>query len=501
MPVVVHTQQKHAVAGSMQPVNDPLQPYVPSAEKPWDTSRVEHLYRRMGFGASLAQIQAGLAMNPSDLIDQLLDNAANLGLPDPPYWAAFTSDDYAADPDPDLRFVHRAELAQRWLGEMLDEGIRSKMALFWHNHFVTELDVYDCNNYLWDYFELIHDSAFGNFRVLTREMGRNSAMLVYLNGNLNIAAAPNENYARELMELFTMGESNGYTQVDIVEMSRSLTGWQAQMYECKPPYYDASLHDTNNKTIFGQTANYGFTTAHNLIFDRRADQVSMYITGKIYKYFVYQKIDAAVINGLAATFKSNNWEILPVLKQLFKSEHFFDDTLINAKIKSPVESLLNIWKSAGVSSAQITNNDWWNTISYYSGQLGQYLFNPPNVAGWPGQRAWINESTLTARWSYSNVMAYYLSQEQLLREQLRGIAQNLTNNSNDPALITRALVLHFLGQNLDAIHLQAAILNFKAGIPENYYQDGSWTLDWDEAPYQIVNLLYYLVRLPEFQLA
>jgi uncharacterized protein (DUF1800 family) len=197
MPVVVHTQQKHAVAGSMQPVSDPLQPYVPSAEKPWDTSRVEHLYRRMGFGASLAQIQAGLAMNPSDLIDQLLDNAANLGLPDPPYWAAYTSDDYSADPD--LRFVHRAELSRRWLGEMLDEGIRAKMALFWHNHFVTELEVYDCNNYLWDYFELIHDSAFSNFRVLTREMGRNSAMLVYLNGNLNIASEPNENYARELI--------------------------------------------------------------------------------------------------------------------------------------------------------------------------------------------------------------------------------------------------------------------------------------------------------------
>jgi hypothetical protein len=98
-------------------------------------------------------------------------------------------------------------------------------------------------------------------------------------------------------------------------------------------------------------------------------------------------------------------------------------------------------------------------------------------------------------------MAYYLSDEQLLREQLRDIAKNLTNNSNDPALITQALVLHFLGQNLDAIHLQAAILNFKTGIPENYYQDGSWNLDWNEAPYQVVNLLYYLVRLPEFQLA
>ncbi len=499
MPAIVSIKQKHAVAGVLPPVNDPLQAYVPSAEKPWDARRVEHLYRRLGFGATLAQIQQGLAMNPSDLIDQLLDTAADLGPPDPPYWAAYTYDDYTADPD--QIFVHRAELFRRWMGEMLDEGIRSKMALFWHNHFVTELDVYDCNNYLWDYFELIHDKAFGNFRIMTREMGKNSAMLVYLNGNLNVASEPNENYARELMELFTMGESNGYTQVDIVEMARSLTGWQAEMYECNPPFYDATLHDNDPKTIFGQTANYGFTTAHNVIFDQRSEQVSRYITGKLYKYFVYQKLDPQVIEGLALTFKVNNWEVLPVLKQLFKSEHFFESGFINAKLKSPVESMMGIWKSAGVTSTQIVNNDWWDAINYFTNQLGQYIFNPPNVAGWPGQRAWVNESTLTTRWSFCSTMAYWLTVEEPLREQLRSIAQTLTNESNDPAIITQALVLFFLGQNLDPIHLQAAILNFKAGIPENYYQDGSWNLYWDEAPYQIVNLLYYLVRLPEFQLA
>ena len=236
------------------PVLDPLAPYTPSAAKPWNARRVAHLYRRLGFGASLTQIQQGLQMTPGDLIDQLLETAADLGPPDPPYWGGWTLDEYSANPDPNLVFTHRDELRRRWLGEMLDEGIRAKMALFWHNHFVTELDVYGCNAYLWSYFSMIHDNAFGNFRIFAREMGKTGAMLVYLNGNLSLAGEPNENYARELMELFTMGESNGYTQADIVDMARALTGWRASDYYCDPPYFDPNRHDDTPKTVLVKRA-------------------------------------------------------------------------------------------------------------------------------------------------------------------------------------------------------------------------------------------------------
>jgi uncharacterized protein (DUF1800 family) len=324
-------------------------------------------------------------------------------------------------------------------------------------------------------------------------------MLVYLNGNLSVAGEPNENYARELMELFTMGESNGYTQADIVEMSKALTGWRASDYLCDPPYYDPNLHDNTTKTIFGQSANFSFTTAHNLIFSARADQVSHYITGKLYKHFVYQKVDSQVVEGLAQTFREGNWEILPVLKQLFKSEHFFEDAYMSARHKSPLESMINLYKMANVPSSEVAV-DRWNAIGYWSYQLGQEIFNPPNVAGWKGYRNWINESTLTARWNYSSAVAYWLTTQDQSRESLRTLAQALTNDSKDPVLITAALTEFFLGQTLDPVHLQSAVINFKSGIPENYYIDGTWNLYWDEAPYQIVNLLYYLVKLPEFQL-
>ncbi len=492
-----HADAPERTTANAVALTDPLQPYVPSPDKPWNARRVAHLYRRLGFGASPDQIQQGLQMNPSDLIDQLLDTAADLGTPDPPYWGGYTSADY--DADPDQLYVHRAEMRKRWMSEMLGEGIRAKMAFFWHNHFATELIDYQCNSYMWDYYSLINEFAFGNFRIFVREMGKNSAMLDYLNGNLNVVGSPNENYARELMELFTMGESNGYTQTDIVEMARALTGWQAKSYLCTPPYYNDSLHDAGQKTIFGQTSNFTFNTAHNLIFSARSQQVSHFITTKIYKNFVYQFPDPQVIDGLAASFQSANWELMPVLKQLFKSEHFFDEQFFNARLKNPMEAMIPLLKAAAVQPADVSDN-WWNAMAYWSTLLGQEIFNPPNVAGWPGYRAWLNESTLTARWKFCGSVAYFLSTKEPLRENLRNLAISLTNESNDPAVIVPILADYFLGQTLDPVHIIAGIAYFKSGIPENYFLNGSWNLYWAEAPYQIVNLLYYLVKLPEFQL-
>jgi uncharacterized protein (DUF1800 family) len=495
-PIVVIPPPK--VVPPPPPDNSTLDVYVPRPEKPWNLQRVSHLFRRLGFGASPQQLQQALSMSPSELIDQLLDNAATLGTPLPPYWANYTSANYSADPD--QVFVHRRELVHRWMSEMLDEGVRAKMALFWHNHFVTELDVVECNAYLWSYYSLIHEYAFGNFRTFVRKMGENPAMLVYLNGNTNAVGQPNENYARELMELFTMGESNGYTQSDIVNMARALTGWQATHYACTPPFFNPARFDSGQKTIFGQTANFNFTTAHNLIFSARAEQTSRYICGKFYKHFVYQHLDSGIVDELAAIFRNNNWEILPVLKTLLKSEHFFEERFVNVHIKTPLDAMLPLFKMAGANSAEHMEEQWWDAVAYWSGQLGQAIFNPPNVAGWPGYHKWLNESTLTTRWSFATSVAYLLSTKEPLRETLRYTAIGLTNESNDPNVIVPALVYYFTGQTLEPVHYLAALSYFKANIPQNYFDDGSWNLYWDEAPYQIVNMLYYLVRLPEYQL-
>lgn len=492
----VVTSQKNT-AGPLQ-LNGLLDPYVPSAAKPWNARRVAHLYRRLGFGASLAQIQQGLLMTPSALVDQLLDTAAALPAPTPPIWADWSFAQYNGDFG--LIQAHVRELKRRWLLDMLGEGIRAKMAFFWHDHFVTQLMIYTCNSWMWDYCSLLHQHAFGNFRTFALEIGKSPAMLMFLNGNLNVAGAPNENYARELMELFTMGEGNGYTQADIVEMARALTGWTCDDDDCTPAVYVPAKHDNGQKTIFGQTANFGFDEAHNLIFTARPEQVSHYIPEKIYKWFVYQNADPTVIDGLATTFKNSNWEILPMLKQLFKSEHFFEEDLINAKIKSPLETMAPLLKMTGAVSPTHITNDWLDEINYWVYILHQELFEPPNVSGWREHRPWINESTLALRWEYAGRTIGLLTQNDGIRDNLRDIALALTNSSNDPAVIVPALADFFMGQTLEPVHVLAAIGSFKSGIPENYFLDGSWNLFWDEAPDQIFNLMRYLVKLPEYQL-
>ena len=480
------------------PVNDPLQPYAPGADKPWNARRVAHLYRRLGYGATLAEIQQGLQMTPSALVDHLLDTAAGLGPPDPTSWANWTAADYGGNTT--LIFQHIRELKRRWLIDMAGESIRSKMAFFWHDHFVTQLSAYMCNSWLWNYYSLLHEYAYGNFKTFALLIGKSPAMLHYLNGNLNVVGEPNENYARELMELFTMGESNGYTQADIVNMARALTGWQSDDDDCMPASYNPAKHDNGQKTIFGQTGNFDFDAAHDLIFTARPEQVSHHIAQKVYKYFIYQNADQQVIDGMAATFKNNNWEILPMMKQLFKSEHFFEEQLINAKIKSPLEAFLPLLKTTGTTYPNQITDDWLDDVNFYIYILNEELFEPPNVSGWKEHRAWINESTLTLRWEYANKTTNLLTQNDDTMGMLRALALELTNESNNPVEITQALVEFFLRQDLDPVHLQAAVLHFKAGIPENYFLDGSWNLYWDEAPQQIVNLINFLVKLPEYQL-
>ena len=482
-----------------------LDPFQPSAAQPWNARRVAHLYNRLGFGATHAEVEAGLQLSPSDLVDQLLDAAAALPSPAEPVFANWTYDDYvAADPDPNaLIGAHRNEMYRRWISEMLAPAtsVRARMSFFFHNNFVTGVRNYQSPAYQFQYYKLLNDFAFGNFQELAREMGRSAAMLVYLNGNISVAAEPNENYARELMELFTLGENQGYTQADIVNMARALTGWRADEGSWYLPYFNPNLWDKNPKTIFGQTGNFNFDQAHNLIFTYRKPQVSRFLPTKLYKQFVYQEIDTEVIDGLSATFQSNNWEIMPVLKQLFKSEHFFSEKIMGAHLKSPIELLLGLIRNSGTQFPDwMTNTTFFNDIAYWASELGQEIFNPPNVAGWPGHHLWLNENTLTYRWTFADYVVYNLQVDASNREILRQLAIDLTNNSNNPYLVTEAVVEHFLRQDLEPIQLEAAIMAFKEGIPSNYFDDGSWNLSWNEAPFQITNLLKYLVRLPEFQL-
>ncbi|MCB0569451.1 MAG: DUF1800 domain-containing protein [Phaeodactylibacter sp.] len=471
-----------------------LAPYVPSVDVPWNKQRVMHLYRRMGFGATPAMIEAALQMSPSDLADSIIDEAAALPPSPEPEWASWIIDDYENfNEQSQEQYV---SWMLHWLNAMLTNGFRERLALFWSNHFVTKYESYVCPSHLYLYHKLLQQHALGNFRQFTYDIGKTPAMLIFLNGVQNTVLEPNENYARELYELFTLGQDNGYTQQDIVETARALTGWNDPLPLCGPVNYVVFLHDNGQKTIFGQTGNWGYDDVHNLLFTQRDEQVAHHICTKIYRYFVHPEVDTEIVAGLAQTFLDNNFELAPVFRQLFKSEHFFDPYVISTEVKSPVEHFLGFINEGNFPY----NDDVLTIIGYLAYDLGQQLFSPVDVAGWPGNRSWVDSSSLVGRWQGMDYFLFLLYQN--APTVLVQLAKDLSGLSTDPAEVAQAFIDHFLPNGMDTAEAyERATIVFKWEVPQNYYDNGWWNLDWETAPIQVVFLLRHIVRLPEFQLA
>lgn len=470
-----------------------IAPYVPTAEKPWNKQRVLHLYRRMGFGARADQIEAALNQNPSDLVDAIIDEAINLPLSPEPEWAFWTELDY--DDFFEQRQEQYVSWILQWMDDLVNKGFRDKLALFWHNHFVTQFEAYECSSYMYQYHKILQQYSLGNFKEFVSEVGKTPAMLLFLNGVQNSNISPNENYARELYELFTLGQDNNYTQMDIEETARALTGFVGVFTYCGPIGFLEEYFDAGEKTIFGQTGNWNYDDVHDILFDQRTDEIAQYICTKLYTHFVHPDPDEEIVSDLAAIFKDNDFELVPVLRQLFKSEHFFDDYVIGALIKSPIDHALSI-----INDADLTYTpENMEVLTYLTIVLGQQLFNPVDVAGWPGNRSWINSNTMTGRWQEMDYVIFTAFEQ--TPERYVDLAKRLSDNSSDPAYVAQVIVDHFTPNGLntpDAYDRATTVLKWE--VPQNYYDNNLWNLDWDTAPAQVALLVQYIVRLPEFQL-
>ena len=255
-----------------------------------------------------------------------------------------------------------------------------------------------------------------------------------------------------------------------------------------------------SKNIFGQSGNFNYDDVHELIFSLRRNEVATYICEKLYKHFVYRKVDENIIAGMAQTFIDSNWEIIPVLRQLLSSEHFYETVYQGAKIKTPVALVAQLMVQIGFDMDTDVDQNLFRYLDFVARETGQDLFNPPNVAGWPGNRFWLSENSLAYRWSFcQSIINNFLTDEGY--SKLRTFALAVSPSPNDPALIASACASHILGFELSPSLQEVATLYLKAGIPENYFNDGSWNLYWDEAPQQLSNLLRYLIQVPEFQLS
>lgn len=474
-----------------------IAPYVPSAALPWNRERAIHLFKRMGFGASPEEIDNVLPLSPTSVVDLLIDQAIALPIFPEPEWAYWAVSDYTDIETQALEQYYTWRT--QWVTGMLNDNLRDRLSFFWSNHLVARADDYQCPSYLYQYHRLLQQYALGNYKDFVYEMGKSPAMLIFLNGFQNTKFEPNENYARELYELFTLGADNGYTQNDITETARALTGFNGvDPYDfCGPIEFVPFFHDDGPKTIFGQTGNWGYDELINILFEQRGDLIAQYICTKIYREFVSREVDQTIIAELATTFLDNNFELAPVFRQLFKSEHFFDEANISVQIKGPLDSFLMFVKDLGI--APIMDDEFKLNVGFVAAELGQDLFNPLDVAGWPGNRDWVTNTSLTGRWQIFDLVIFSLYED--APELLRDFAKGLSDNSTDPEVVTRALVNYFVHSGLQNDTAYESCTNvFKSEVPQNYFDEGLWNLDWEFAPAQVALLMQHISRLPEFQL-
>lgn len=273
----------------------------------------------------------------------------------------------------------------RWLDEMINSEaqLREKMSLFWHGHFACRV----INSYFQqELLQTIRENALGNFKDMLVAVSKSPSMLSFLNNQQNKKKHPNENFAREVMELFTMGRGN-YTENDIKEAARAFTGWGFNIqgeFE-----FRKMQHDTDSKTVLGKTGNFDGDDILNILLEQK--QTARFITKKIYKFFVNDRPDDAKVEWLATRFYENSYDIKKLLTDIFTSSWFYDEKNTGTQIKSPIQLIAGIRR---LLPMELENEQ---SQLLFQRTLGQILFYPPNVAGWPGGKTWIDSSSLMLR--------------------------------------------------------------------------------------------------------
>ncbi|MFT4605529.1 MAG: hypothetical protein ACI9W4_002270 [Rhodothermales bacterium] len=395
-------RQKSASPPDLSPVSDPLTPAM-----------ARHLLRRTGFGARLVDVERLVGRPAKSVVEDILRSPHGSAVYTKPGWESqrpphANASESAWEAFFDLNDAWAREYLRSLMHEWSTGSLAQKMTLFWHDHFATSYDKYELAAFAVKHIHRLRFGGLGDFRLLVHSIGVDPAMLIYLDGFLNDQFAPNENYARELLELFTVGRTgpdgtSNYTENDVSELARAMTGW-AVSYDSLSGDFFPSLFDSGRKTIFGKTANFTHTAAVNLIFSERADQVAYHIAGKLFREFVHQEPDHETLLALAADFRLRNFNVGLLLKTLLSSRLFFDsENALAARIKSPIELLIGQVREYGMPASGSLHE----AIYFNASDAGQQILFPPNVAGWTGHTDWLSTSTLPIRWSSTSWFTYF----------------------------------------------------------------------------------------------
>ena len=395
----------------------------PLSPKFWTEKDAAHLLGRAGFGGTPSDIAALHELGLEKVLDTILDGSPAESDGEKLSWAGKDSlaeeareqfrgrRELQSIKDPAERRKKQQQLQRStrgrererlqemtrwWIGRMMStpHPLQEKMTLFWHGHFATSSAKVRSAGVLYFQNAMFRKHSLGNFIDLTKAICRDPAMMQYLDANKNRKGKPNENFARELMELFVLGEGN-YTEADVREAARACTGYllNRRTYTAE---FNRRLHDRGEKTILGKTGNFNAEEVVDILFEQKA--AAHFLVTKLWKYFVSDTPPAKEIEALAATFRAHNFSIKPVLRELFGSKVFYDSGNRRLHIKSPVQLLVQMSKELELKTLPPP------VIGYTMRELGQELFKPPNVAGWDGGKSWINTNTLLNRYNLAGVL-------------------------------------------------------------------------------------------------
>jgi uncharacterized protein (DUF1800 family) len=357
-----------------------------------------HLLNRVGFGATDAEIRAFAPLERAAAVERILAGARREAFVAPPAFVddAFTPFYRFAQLDPDARRREQRRrldeafaLREWWVREMIatPSPLTERMTLFWHGHFATSLQKVRSAQLMYRQNALLRREALGNFATLLHAIARDPAMLIYLDNAGSRRGAPNENFAREVMELFTLGEGR-YGENDVKEAARAFTGWSLDR-ETGTFLRRAAWHDRGEKTVLGRTGRLDGADILDILLAR--PETAELVARKLWKEFVSPAPEGAEILRLAAAFRQERYEVKPLLRALLLSEAFWAPSNRGVLVKSPVELVVGTLRLFEIRPLDL------RPAAIACATLGQSPFAPPNVKGWPGGEAWINSATLLAR--------------------------------------------------------------------------------------------------------
>lgn len=476
----------------------------PLSQGSWDQEKVTHLLKRAHGGATYTDIQHFTEIELKAGVNELLNLRTK---PDKP-------GDWVEEMVPDFRNMtdsqrqeyqslyrdRRIALAEWWINLMMKDelSIRENMTLFWHEHFATNAQKVYFPQAVFEQNDVIREHGLGNFKTLLRKISFGPAMMIWLDSRRSKKNAPNENFPRELMELFSMGVDT-YSQEDVVAASRAFTGYSTDGYLTNylfddrigtGEYWDDN-HDFSQKTFLGEMGNFNGDDIIDIIF--KQDVVATFICEKIYQWFVYEIPDENFVNKMATIFRDGDYEITPVMEYLLTSEHFYDDNIRGAHIPNPTTHTLGLIRKLNLQNQ--TFPDRW--LMRYIEYMGMAVLYPPDVNGWTGHRAWINSITLPIR----KLLATTLVDKNVGDNRIKfetnviEIANSMSNPQNARQLI-KDFALVFFG-----LPLSEQLENKLVEI----LMDGAAEYDWDinatGSDTRLKELVKYMLRLPEAQLS